>query len=76
MRLSLSDDQVIRVQDIIEKRHRLMIAHRNGGSQKMHKEFEVMVEEVASELDDIQASSWRGIAEHVRKTYLPELAGG
>ncbi len=74
MRLALSDEQAIDVQKIIEKRHAKMVEYRSEGSQKMHTEFDAMVEEVADVLDELQAQRWRGIADHVRRTYLPVTA--
>ena len=71
MRLSSSDEQATKVQRIIEKRHSKMIQYRNEGSQMMHAEFDGMVEEIAGVLDDFQTQRWRGIADHVRRTYLP-----
>ena len=70
-RLQLSDEQAEKVRTIIENRHSKMIRYRNEGSQKMHAEFDTMVEEVAGVLDDLQAERWRGIADHVKQTYLP-----
>lgn len=52
-----------------------MIAYRNEGSQKMHSEFDAMVDEIASVLDEQQAERWRAISDHVRGTYLPARAG-
>lgn len=71
IRLSLSDEQVIGVRKIIESRHSRMIEFRNEGSHKMHAEFDAMIKEVAGVLDEGQAQRWRGIADHVKRTYLP-----
>lgn len=70
-RLALNDEQVADVRRIIESRHSKMIQYRNEGSHKMHTEFDAMVEEVAGVLDDLQAERWRGMANHVKRTYLP-----
>lgn len=72
-RLQLSDEQAEEVHTIIENRHSKMIQHRNEGSQRMHTEFDAMVEEVAEVLDELQAGRWREIAEHVKQTYLPAV---
>ena len=71
IRLSLSDEQVVEVRRIVESRHSKMIEYRNDGSHKMHAEFDAMIEEVANVLDEFQAQRWRGIADHVKRTYLP-----
>ena len=70
-RLQLSDQQANEVRTIIENRHSRMIEFRNEGSQKMHAEFDAMIEEVATVLDEHQVERWRGIANHVKRTYLP-----
>jgi len=74
IRLALGDEQVDEVRAIIEKRHSKMIALGNEGSQKMHAEFDAMFEEVTGVLDALQTQRWRGIADHVRRTYLPAAA--
>ena len=73
-RLQLSDEQAEEVRTIIENRHSRMIEYRNEGSQKMHTEFDAMVDEVAGVLDELQAERWRGISGHVKRTYLPAEA--
>lgn len=71
MRLTLSDEQATKVQEIIERQHSKMIQCRNEGSQKMHVEFDAMVEEVADALDEFQTQQWYSISNYVRQTYLP-----
>lgn len=73
-RLQLSDQQAQEVRTIIESRHSRMIDFRNEGSQKMHAEFDAMIEEVATVLEGHQVERWRGIANHVKQTYLPAAA--
>jgi len=75
LRLGLSDEQTAKVKEIIQRRHSKMIAYRNEGSQKMHSEFDAMVDEIASVLDEQQAERWRAISNHVRVTYLPARVG-
>ena len=70
-RLHLSDQQANEVQTIIENRHSKMIEFRNEGSQKMHAEFDAMVEEVTTVLEEHQVERWRCIGSHVKRTYLP-----
>lgn len=71
LRLRLSDQQAGKVQEIVEQHHAKMIRYRNEGSQKLHAEFNVMVDEVAAVLDDNQAQRWSAISDHVRNRYLP-----
>ncbi len=73
-RLALSDSQGSRVQAIIERRHATMVEHQQESSQEMHVEFNAMVEEVSAVLDEKQKSRWQGIADHVRRTFLPPQA--
>ncbi len=74
MRLGLTDEQADQVQEIIERHHSKLVAYRNDGSQMMHTEFDAMVDEVETVLTDPQVQRWRGIASHVRRTYLPAQA--
>jgi len=71
MRLALSDEQANAVQEIITRRHAKLVEYRNAGSQRMHTEFDALIEEVAGVLDDSQENRWRSIADHVRRTFLP-----
>lgn len=71
MRLRLTDKQAGQVKAILERRHSQMIAYRNEGSQRVHNEFNAMVEEVETVLTDRQVERWESIAERVRTTYLP-----
>ena len=71
IRLALSEDQETRVRTIIERHHPEMIEYRNEGSQQLHAEFDAMVTEIASELNELQARRWKDIAEYVRNTFLP-----
>lgn len=73
-RLGLTDKQAGQIQQIIERRHATLIEYRNDGSRLMHTEFDAMVEEVGTVLQDHQTRRWRGIADHVRTTYLPANA--
>lgn len=70
-RLALTDQQAGDVEKIVEGHHASMIEYRNEGSQKLHGEFNDMVDEVAAVLDDDQAVRWQSIADHVRRSYLP-----
>ena len=72
-RLSLSEDQTNDVRRIVGQRHSKMVEHRNDGSRRMHAEFDSMVGEIASVLDDRQMQHWNAIAEQVKQTYLPKL---
>jgi E3 ubiquitin-protein ligase DOA10 len=71
MRLHLSDEQAVNVQEIVERQHEKLIEHRNNGSEKMHAQFDEMVDEIADELDELQKRQWGFVANYVRRTYLP-----
>ena len=74
VRLRLNQDQATQIQKILERRHSLMIDHRDAGARMVHTEFDSMVGEVGTVLDDVQIDRWREISNAVRTTFLPTFS--
>lgn len=75
-RLALTDEQTEQVQEIIHRRHPIMIESRRQGAQTMLNEFRSMEDEIARVLDANQQTLWRDIAASVRERFLPPPPGG
>ena len=56
----LSDEQAEEIRTIHENPHSKMIEYSNEGSQRMHTEFDAMVEEGVCVLDKLKTERWRG----------------
>ena len=69
--LNLSDEQSAEVREILGRRHPRIVEQRNRGTTGMHVEFDEMEADIASVLDESQASKWKAVANSIRSRFLP-----
>lgn len=74
-RLRLSDSQAEQVLQVVEHRHERIEQARQSTAPAIHREFDLMVAEVAAILDEEQQQQrWAVTSEWVRTSFLPVLS--
>lgn len=70
-RLGLSEDQSEQVLATIKHRHARIEEIRQTSAPGIHREFDLLEQEVANVLDERQKQRWLSTADWVRKSFLP-----
>jgi len=70
-RLSLTPDQVTRVEKILLARERSIDAIRRRVQPQIVAELDKLEQEVADVLDPAQRQKWHDLCSHLRRTWLP-----
>lgn len=74
--LSLSEDQSLKVEEIVRRRHAAMEAHRAESHPRQLVEFKAMHTEVAALLSPEQRDKWSALCDSVERRYLPIRPAG
>jgi hypothetical protein len=72
-RLSLTDEQADKVQDILETRQRSLQAIRTRIQPEVVKQLRLAKEEVGDVLDDRQRERWEADFDRLRELWLPSM---